>query len=80
MGTAWARHAMCESAFTGLLIEHNTLKRHLHLLGLLDTPLCGGVEQRMKPLLTLFVSVKLRFHSGTRTWAPSSWSQRTSRV
>ena len=27
-------------AMTGLLTGHNTLRRHLHLLGLLDSPLC----------------------------------------
>jgi hypothetical protein len=27
-------------AVTGLLMGHNTLRRHLHLLGLLDSPLC----------------------------------------
>ena len=27
-------------AVTGLLTGHNTLKRHLYLLGLLDSPLC----------------------------------------
>ena len=27
---------------TGLLSGHNTLRRHLYLLGLLDSPLCGG--------------------------------------
>jgi len=27
-------------AVTGLLTGHNTLRRHLHLLGLLDSPLC----------------------------------------
>jgi hypothetical protein len=32
---------------TGLLIGHNTLRRHLHLLGLLDSPLCRkcGVKE-----------------------------------
>jgi hypothetical protein len=35
-GTAWARHAMCESAFTG----QNTLRRHFHLMGLSDSTLC----------------------------------------
>ena len=25
---------------TGLLMGHNTMRRHLHLLGLLDSPLC----------------------------------------
>ena len=64
---------------TGFLTGDNTLRRHLHLLGLLDSPLCRGVEQRMKPRPTFFVSVKLWPHSDTRIWAPS-WSQRTSRV
>jgi len=27
-------------AVTGLLTGHNTLRRHLHLMGLLDSPLC----------------------------------------
>jgi hypothetical protein len=32
---------------TGLLTGHNTLRRHFHLLGLLDSPLCrkGGVKE-----------------------------------
>jgi hypothetical protein len=29
-------------AVTGLLIGHNTLRRHLHLMGLSDSPLCRG--------------------------------------
>ena len=29
---------------TGLLIGHNSLRRHLHLLGLLDSLYLGGVE------------------------------------
>ena len=34
-------------AVTGLLMSHNTLRRHIHLLGLLDSPLCSrrGVEE-----------------------------------
>jgi hypothetical protein len=48
-------------AVTGLLTGHNTLKRHLHLLGL--SVHCVGVEQRMKPRPIMFVSVKLWFHS-----------------
>jgi len=27
---------------TGLLTGHNTLRKHLYLLGLLDSPLCRG--------------------------------------
>jgi len=34
-------------AVTGLFTGHNTLRRHLHLLGLLDSPLCRrcGAEE-----------------------------------
>jgi hypothetical protein len=31
-------------AVTGLLTGHNTLRRHLHLIGLLDSPLCRRCE------------------------------------
>jgi len=61
-------------AVTGLT-GHNTLRRHHQTVHCV-----GGVEQRMKPLPTFFVSVKLWLHSDMRIWAPSSWSQRTSRV
>ena len=33
-------------AVTGLLTGHNTLRRHLHLLGLLDSPLCRNCGVR----------------------------------
>jgi hypothetical protein len=33
-------------AVTGLLTGHNTLRRHLHLLGLLDSPLCRKCGMR----------------------------------
>jgi len=35
-------------AVTDLLTGHNTLRRHLHLLGLLDSPLCRrcGVKEK----------------------------------
>jgi hypothetical protein len=66
-------------AVTGLLTGHYVLRRHLHLMGLSDSPLCG-MEHRMKPRPTFFVSVKLWLHPDMCIWAPSSWSQRTSRV
>jgi hypothetical protein len=31
---------MTQSRITGLLTRHNTLKRHLYLMGLSDSPLC----------------------------------------
>ena len=67
-------------AVTGPLTGHNILRRDLHLMGLSDSPLCRGVEQRMKPLPTFFVIVKFWLHSDMCIWAPSSWSQRPSRV
>jgi hypothetical protein len=41
-------------AVTGLLTGHNTLRRHLHLLGLLDSPLyrrCGPEEETSAHIL-----------------------------
>jgi hypothetical protein len=35
-GATWARHAVCELAFTG----HKTLGGCLYLIGLIDSPLC----------------------------------------
>jgi hypothetical protein len=63
----------------GLLLAFS-LDKHLHLMGLSDSPLCRRCGERMKPLPTLFVSVKLWLHSYRRIWAPSSCSQKTLRV
>jgi hypothetical protein len=41
-------------AVTGFLTGHNTLRRHLHLLGLLDSPLCrrcGAEEETLAHIL-----------------------------
>jgi len=35
-------HRTQSRIITGLLTGHNTLRRHLYLLGLLDSPLCRG--------------------------------------
>ena len=58
-------------AVTGLLTGHNTLRRHLHLIGLSDSPLCRGVEQRKKPRFTLYVNVGLWLCTDMCFWAPS---------
>jgi len=59
---------------TGLLTGHNTLRRHLYLLGLLDSPLhrkCGGEGGgERKPWLTVYVSARLWPHSNMRSWSP----------
>jgi len=61
---------------TGLLTGHNTLRRYLHLLGLLTAPCVGSAGWERKPRLTFYVGARLWPHSGMRTWAPSFWSQR----
>jgi hypothetical protein len=64
---------------TGLLTGHNTLRRHLHLLGLVDSPMCrscGLEEQTSAHILTVRPWPRLE----TCTWAPFSWSPRTFRV
>ena len=41
-------------AVIGLLTRHNTLRRHLHILGLVDSPLCrkcGGMEETSAHIL-----------------------------
>ena len=63
---------------TGLLTGHNTLRRHLHLMGLSGSPLCRcGAEAQTSA--QFFMSVKLWLHLDVRIWAPTC-SQRTLRV
>ena len=65
-------------AVTGILTAHNTLRRHLHLMGLSDSSLCRcGAEEEPRP--TFFVSVKLWLPSDMHNCAPS-WSQKILRV
>jgi len=64
----------------GLLTRHNTLRRHLYLLGLLDSPCVESAGWERKLRLTFYVSARLRPHSDMRTWAPSFWSPRILRV
>jgi len=62
-------------AVTGLLTGHNTLRRHLHLLGLHDSPLCRtcGVREETSAHI---LSARPWPHSDMHTWAPSFWSRR----
>jgi hypothetical protein len=59
---------------TGFPTGHNTLRRHLFVLGLLDSPVCRGVVWRRRPWLMFFVNVDMCI------WAPPFWSQETSRA
>jgi len=64
-------------AVTGLLTGHNILKRHLHLIGLSDSPLCRrcGAEDETHILCECEALASHRLC----IWAPS-WSQRTLRL
>jgi hypothetical protein len=66
-------------SLNGLLTGHNTLRKHLHLLGLLDSPLCRrcGAEEQISSHVLCECEA---FHSDMRIWAPSSWNQSTLRV
>jgi hypothetical protein len=46
-----------------LLTGHNTLRRHLHLTGLSDRPLCRRCGAEDETSATFFVSLKLWLHS-----------------
>jgi hypothetical protein len=66
-------------AVTGLLTGHNSLRKHLHLLGLLNSPLCrryGAKEETSAHILC----VRSWPNTGTDIWVPFSWSQRILRV
>jgi hypothetical protein len=40
LGTKARLLSFSRRVLTGLLTGHNTLRRHLHLMGLIDSPLC----------------------------------------
>ena len=61
-----------QSEVIGFLARHNTLRRHLHLMGL--------TKQRMKPLPTFSVSVKLWLHFDLYIWVLSFWTQRVLQI
>jgi hypothetical protein len=62
---------------TGLLTGHDTLRIHLHLMGLTSSSLCRkcGAEDETS-LHILCVCVKLCFHSDMHSWVPFSWTRR----
>jgi len=59
---------------TGRLTGHNTLRRHLYLLGLLDSPLCWKCRV-WEETSAHIVSARLWPHSDMHTWPPFSWSR-----
>ena len=56
---------------TGLLAGHNTLRRHLYLLGLPDSHLRWKCGCEWKPRTTFCVSARFWPHSDIRTWGGS---------
>jgi len=64
----------------GLLTGHNTLRRHLYLIGSNNNSSCRicGTEEKLPS--TICASVKLRPHSDMQIWVPSSWTHRILRV
>ena len=62
----------------GLLTGHNTLRRHLYVMGLVITPLVENVVLRRKPQSTFCVSVRSWIHSDIYIWVPSVWTLRMS--
>ena len=62
--------------FTGLLTGHDTLRTHLYIMGLIDSPCVGGVEQRRKSELPFCMSVKPWWHSNMPIWVSFSWTMK----
>jgi hypothetical protein len=68
---------MVSRVVTGLLTEHTTLRKHLHLMGLIDSPLCrkcGAEDETSAHVLCQCEALASLRH------APSFWSQRILRM
>ena len=67
------------TAVIGLLTGHNTLRRHLHILGLTDSPLCrkcGGVEETSAHILCECEALaSLRHVSGLLLFGAGGYSE-----
>jgi len=65
---------------TGLLTGHNTVRRHLYLLGLTDSPLCRGCGMKEETLAHILCECEAWPHSDIHIWVPFFWNQRILRV
>ena len=63
-------------AVTGLLTGHNTLRRHLNLLGLLDSPLCRKCGMKEETSAHILCECEALASLRHMIWAPSFWSRR----
>ena len=59
-----------------VLTGHNTMRRHLYIMGLIVVPFVGGVGQRRKPQFMFCVNMQPWQHSDIRIWVPFSWTLR----
>jgi hypothetical protein len=65
----------------GLLIGHNTLRRHHHLNGLINNISCRRFVNEEETSLHIMCECEaLASHSQMHIWVPSSWTQRILRV
>jgi hypothetical protein len=65
---------------TGLLTGHNTLRRHLHLMRLLDSPLCRKCGVKEETSAHILCECEAWPHLGADIWDPSFWNQRILRA
>jgi hypothetical protein len=57
---------------TGLLTGYNTLRRHLYIMGLIDSPICRGCGTEEETSAHV-LCVKPLPHSDIPIWVPFSW-------
>jgi hypothetical protein len=65
---------------TGLLTGHNTLRRHLYLLGLLDSPLCRGCGVKKETLAHILCECEALASLRHMYLYSFFWNRRTLRV
>ena len=61
---------------TGLLTGHNTVRRHLYLLGLTDSPLCRGCGMKEETLAHILCECEAWPHSDIHIWVPFFWTRK----
>jgi len=64
-------------AVTGLFTGHNTLRRHLHVMGLSNNPTCRKCGTEEETSAHIFCEHEVLAHSGIHIWVPSFWTRRT---
>jgi hypothetical protein len=63
-------------ALIGLLTGHNTLRRHLYVMGMSNNPTCRKCGTEEETSVPFCVSVRPWLHSDMHIWAPSYWTLR----